>query len=58
MLNYTNELALPNISDFTKHREEEVHDGGVVKGTVICHDDLSQEERSSNLIQKKKAGKK
>lgn len=28
MLNYTNELALPNISNFTKHREEEVHGGG------------------------------
>lgn len=32
MLNYTNELALPNISNSTKHRgerrEEEVHGGG------------------------------
>lgn len=28
MLNYTNELALPNISNFGKHSEREVHDGG------------------------------
>lgn len=34
MLNYTNELALPNISNFTKHSEEAVHDGGVVEGRV------------------------
>lgn len=32
MLNYTNELALPNISNFTKHRKGEVHDGGVRVG--------------------------
>lgn len=28
MLNYTNELALPNISGFTKHKGEEVRGGG------------------------------
>lgn len=28
MLNYTNELALPNISNFTKHMEEGVRGGG------------------------------
>lgn len=32
MLNYTNELALPNISNFGKHSEREVHDGGAAGG--------------------------
>lgn len=45
MLYYTNELALPNISNFPKHREEEVHDGMVVEGRVICHEELSRRER-------------
>ncbi len=44
MLYYTNELALPNISNFTKHREEEVRDGVVVEGRVICLEELSQWE--------------
>lgn len=35
MLNYTNELALPDISNSTKHSEEEVHDGGVEEGRFI-----------------------
>lgn len=45
MLNYTNELALPNISDFAKHGEEEVRgEGGAVKGAVVCHAELSRRE--------------
>lgn len=32
MLNYTNELALANISNFGKHSKREVHDGGAAGG--------------------------
>lgn len=34
MLNCTNELALLNISNLTKHGEEEARDGGAMRGRL------------------------
>lgn len=47
MLNYTNELALPNISNLAKYAEKEVRYwgfGGERGGRAVCHEDLSQQE--------------
>lgn len=54
MLNYTNELALPNISGFTKHKGEEVGVGEWWKGGVVFHEMISWWGGTVKMIEGKK----